>query len=63
MLDEFLKEAQHLTLDEFLKFLKEAEATLPHYTLQAVLAHSGEIHGGHYIVYLNPKGDGKVKKQ
>lgn len=25
-----------------------------------MLVHSGDNHGGHYVVYLNPKGDGKV---
>lgn len=30
------------------------------YILHAVLVHSGDNHGGHYVVYLNPKGDGKV---
>ena len=47
-------------LDEF---LKEAEATPAHYTLQAVLVHSGDNYGGHYVACLNPKGDGKVKMQ
>ncbi|XP_065899368.1 ubiquitin carboxyl-terminal hydrolase 7-like isoform X2 [Dysidea avara] len=46
----------HLVLDEF---LKEAEATPAHYTLQAVLVHSGDNYGGHYVACLNPKGDGK----
>jgi len=30
------------------------------YILHAVLVHSGDNHGGHYVVYINPKGDGKV---
>lgn len=29
------------------------------YTLHAVLVHSGDNHGGHYVVYINPLGDGK----
>lgn len=29
------------------------------YTLHAVLVHSGDNHGGHYVVFINPKGDGK----
>lgn len=31
------------------------------YMLHAVLVHSGDNHGGHYVVYINPKGDGKVR--
>ena len=46
-------------LDEF---LKEAEPTPAHYTLHAVLVHSGDNYGGHYVACLNPKGDGKVRK-
>jgi len=29
------------------------------YLLHAVLVHSGDNHGGHYVVFLNPLGDGK----
>lgn len=29
------------------------------YTLHAVLVHSGDNHGGHYVVYINPVGDGR----
>lgn len=29
------------------------------YTLHAVLVHSGDNHGGHYVVYINPTGDGR----
>lgn len=35
---------------------------MPRYTkyfLQAVLVHSGDHHGGHYVVYINPRGDNK----
>lgn len=45
------------------KYLEETEvkATDPaNYILHAVLVHSGDNHGGHYVVYINPKGDGKV---
>jgi len=49
----------HLVLDEF---LKEAEPTPAHYTLHAVLVHSGDNYGGHYVACLNPRGDGKVRK-
>lgn len=49
---------EKLNLEEFLK--SEEEAPLPVYTLHAVLVHSGDNHGGHYVVFINPKGDGKV---
>ena len=29
------------------------------YTLHAVLVHSGGPQSGHYVVFINPKGDGK----
>ena len=29
------------------------------YILHAVLVHSGDNHGGHYVVFINPRGDGK----
>jgi len=29
------------------------------YVLHAVLVHSGDNHGGHYVVFINPKCDGK----
>jgi len=50
---------EHLILDEF---LKEPEPTPAHYTLHAVLVHSGDNYGGHYVACLNPNGDGKVRK-
>jgi len=51
---------EKLQLDEF---LKKADASDPaEYVLHAVLVHSGDNHGGHYVVYINPKGDGKVCK-
>eukprot|EP00095_Tigriopus_kingsejongensis_P009858 maker-scaffold853_size88743-snap-gene-0.13 protein:Tk09858 transcript:maker-scaffold853_size88743-snap-gene-0.13-mRNA-1 annotation:"ubiquitin carboxyl-terminal hydrolase 7" len=34
-------------------------STCPKYLLHAVLVHSGDNHGGHYVVFINPKGDGK----
>ncbi|XP_065341533.1 ubiquitin carboxyl-terminal hydrolase 7 isoform X2 [Cloeon dipterum] len=40
-------------------FLNEPESTPANYTLHAVLVHSGDNHGGHYVVFINPKGDGK----
>jgi uncharacterized UBP type Zn finger protein len=45
-------------LDEFLQ--KTDSKDPANYILHAVLVHSGDNHGGHYVVYLNPKGDGKV---
>ncbi|XP_067426504.1 ubiquitin carboxyl-terminal hydrolase 7-like isoform X2 [Thunnus thynnus] len=47
-----------LPLDEFLH--KPDSKDPANYILHAVLVHSGDNHGGHYVVYLNPKGDGKV---
>ena len=29
------------------------------YILHAVLVHSGDNYGGHYVAYINPQGDGK----
>lgn len=49
---------EQLNLEEFLK--SEEECPPPVYTLHAVLVHSGDNHGGHYVVFINPKGDGKV---
>ncbi|OQR76440.1 ubiquitin carboxyl-terminal hydrolase 7-like, partial [Tropilaelaps mercedesae] len=48
--------SEKLDLDEF---LEQKEDTPAHYTLHAVLVHSGDNHGGHYVVFINPKGDGK----
>ncbi|XP_076333936.1 ubiquitin carboxyl-terminal hydrolase 7-like isoform X2 [Tachypleus tridentatus] len=47
---------EKLSLDEF---LQKPETTPASYTLHAVLVHSGDNHGGHYVVFINPKGDGK----
>ncbi|XP_015122798.1 ubiquitin carboxyl-terminal hydrolase 7 isoform X2 [Diachasma alloeum] len=38
-------------------YLQVEEPT--NYTLHAVLVHSGDNHGGHYVVFINPAGDGK----
>lgn len=51
---------EHLDLDEY---LRSHESTPAHYTLHAVLVHSGDNYGGHYVAYINPTGDGKVKRQ
>lgn len=40
------------------EFLEKPESTPSKYTLQAVLVHSGDNHGGHYVVFINPKLDG-----
>ncbi|RXM28003.1 Ubiquitin carboxyl-terminal hydrolase 7, partial [Acipenser ruthenus] len=48
---------EQLPLDEFLQKLDSKDPA--NYILHAVLVHSGDNHGGHYVVYLNPKGDGK----
>ncbi|PBC26408.1 Ubiquitin carboxyl-terminal hydrolase [Apis cerana cerana] len=42
------------------KYLQSKETTSADYTLHAVLVHSGDNHGGHYVVFINPAGDGKV---
>lgn len=47
---------EHINLDAY---LQENESTTADYTLHAVLVHSGDNHGGHYVVYINPLGDGK----
>ena len=41
-------------------YLQAPEPTRAECTLHAVLVHSGDKHGGHYFVFINPKGDGKV---
>ena len=50
---EFLDEIQ---LDEF---LDKKQSTPALYRLHAVLVHSGDNHGGHYVVFICPKLDGK----
>ncbi|XP_002733899.3 ubiquitin carboxyl-terminal hydrolase 7-like, partial [Saccoglossus kowalevskii] len=47
---------EKLNLDNF---LQNKEPTPALYTIHAVLVHSGDNHGGHYVVYINPKSDGK----
>ncbi|KXJ26613.1 Ubiquitin carboxyl-terminal hydrolase 7 [Exaiptasia diaphana] len=47
---------EKIDLDEYLQEPEDSPAT---YTLHAVLVHSGDNHGGHYVVYINPKGDGR----
>ena len=49
---------EHLCLDHF---LKKDEETPANYTLHAVLVHSGDNFGGHYVAYLNIKRDGNVR--
>lgn len=44
------------------RFLQDPEDHLGQYTLHAVLVHSGDNHGGHYVVYINPSGDGRWAK-
>ncbi|KAM6155681.1 ubiquitin carboxyl-terminal hydrolase 7-like [Rhynchocyon petersi] len=48
---------EQLQLDEFLQDPDPMDPA--HYVLHAVLAHSGNNEGGHYVVYLNPEGDGR----
>jgi len=41
-------------------FLESPDAAHPaDYILHAVLVHSGDNYGGHYVAYVNPKGNGK----
>ncbi|KAL7638741.1 UNVERIFIED_CONTAM: hypothetical protein RMT77_010274 [Armadillidium vulgare] len=47
---------EKLNMDQFLQKNEKTPAT---YILHAVLVHSGDNHGGHYVVFINPKGDGK----
>ena len=49
---------ERLDLNEFLQKVDPSDPAK--YILHAVLVHSGDNHGGHYVVYINPKGDGKV---
>ncbi|VDN11472.1 unnamed protein product [Dibothriocephalus latus] len=37
------------------RFLRHPEHSV--YILHAVLVHSGDNHGGHYVAYINPRGD------
>lgn len=46
---------EQINLDRFLE--KEGD-TKAEYILHAVLVHSGDNHGGHYVVFINPKCDG-----
>ncbi len=48
---------EKIDLDEF---LEKPELTPAKYVLHAVLVHSGDNHGGHYVVFINPKLDGNV---
>ncbi|XP_037723388.1 ubiquitin carboxyl-terminal hydrolase 7 isoform X1 [Drosophila subpulchrella] len=41
------------------RYLAESEKTSADYVLHAVLVHSGDNHGGHYVVFINPKADGR----
>jgi ubiquitin carboxyl-terminal hydrolase 7 len=40
------------------KYLEKPEDTPAIYILHAILVHSGDNHGGHYVVFINPRGDG-----
>eukprot|EP00122_Pirum_gemmata_P014177 Pgem_evm1s13214 len=39
-------------------YLEKPGDTPEDYTLQSVLVHAGDLHGGHYVVYIRPKVDG-----
>jgi len=47
------------------KFITAEDGDTPKdniYVLHSVLVHSGDNHGGHYVAYINGKGDGKWYK-
>ena len=46
---------QYISLDTFLKECNPDDPAS--YTLHAVLVHSGDAHRGHYVVFIDPKGD------
>ncbi|KAH3867833.1 hypothetical protein DPMN_030970 [Dreissena polymorpha] len=50
---------ERLDLEDYLEKKEKTPAT---YILHAILVHSGDNHGGHYVVYISPKGDGKYCK-
>ena len=45
-----------MDLNEFIENPTDNEK----FSLFAVLVHSGDNHGGHYVAYISPKLDGKV---
>lgn len=45
---------EKISLDNYLQ--KPDENNPANYTLHAVLVHSGDNHGGHYVVFINPRG-------
>ncbi len=49
---------QRLNLDPFLKEPVENDPAV--YLLHAVMVHTGDNQGGHYVVYINTMGDNKV---
>ena len=42
------------------QYLQKPESTPAIYRLHAVLVHSGDNHGGHYVGYIDPRGDKNV---
>lgn len=48
---------ENIDLSEYLQ--KSDPPMNANYTLHGVLVHSGDNHGGHYVVFINPKGDGR----
>src|SRR5207249_3425172 len=44
-------------------YIRQSDTVPPVYTLHAVIAHSSyNANKGHYVVFINPKGDGKWYK-
>ncbi|KAF7489071.1 Ubiquitin carboxyl-terminal hydrolase 7 [Sarcoptes scabiei] len=54
-INDRLEFPEKLNLD---KYLQNPESTPADYILHAVLVHSGDNHGGHYVVFINPNGNG-----
>lgn len=53
---------EELDLSEFVD-KSIPQDTPPVYVLHDVLVHSGDFHGGHYVVFIDPKGNGRVRQR
>ena len=61
-INDYFEFPYELDLSAYVVEDSEKDDCGPKYTkffLQAVLVHSGDHHGGHYVVYINPRGDNK----
>lgn len=50
---------EKLSLEEFVEEDMRDPQDPNDYTLHAVLVHSGDFHGGHYVVFIDPQGKGR----